>query len=215
MLGTQPNLSDSASWRCLYGSYERLACCSTSVSGQGLRSRTGWRHRRLTPDSCRLAATPSAASGQPLTHSTEQTPCTACGYAPGPPAARADPYMGLRESRSGFEARDLLSSFLAVSLFGLRSGPFRRPGPLGERAGARRVGQGRALVLDGPEHTGRLGNASARRRTTNLGIGLFISGGKRPLNPYIRRDSPSSPIPYPTCWEVRGRAGRDQSYGRH
>jgi hypothetical protein len=132
-------------------------------------------------------------------------------------------YMGLHESSSGFEAR--LTFFLPSSrLFcsGLEV-PFLRPGPLAKRparAGSVKETRTCALVrvslsLTDPSTPAETWNASERRRTTNLGIGLFIRQRKKTAEPYIRRDSSSSPNPYPTCWEVRGRAGRDQSFGRH
>ena len=125
-------------------------------------------------------------------------------------------YMGFRESSPGFEG---LTFFLAVSLFGLRSGPFLRPGPLAKRPA--RAGSVKETRTCAPVRASlsltdaETWNASERRRTTNLGIGLFIRQRKKTAEPYIRRDSSSSPNPYPTCWEVRGRAGRDQSFGRH
>ena len=132
-------------------------------------------------------------------------------------------YMGLHESSSGFEAR--LTFFLPSSrLFcsGLEV-PFLRPGPLAKRparAGSVKETRTCALVrvslsLTDPSTPAETWNASERRRTTNLGIGLFIRQRKKTAEPYIRRDSSSSPNPYPTCWEVRGLAGRDQSFGRH
>ena len=101
--------------------------------------------------------------------------------------------------------------------------PFLRPGPLAKRparAGSVKETRTCALVrvslsLTDPSTPAETWNASERRRTTNLGIGLFIRQRKKTAEPYIRRDSSSSPNPYPTCWEVRGRAGRDQSFGRH
>ena len=115
-----------------------------------------------------------------------------------------------------------LSFFLAVFLFGLRS-TVSSSRPTCQTAGARRVGQGdphlRAreglFVLDGPEHTGRdLERVGATTYDESRDRPL-IRQRKKTAEPYIRRDSSSSPNPYPTCWEVRGRAGRDQSFGRH
>jgi hypothetical protein len=132
------------------------------------------------------------------------------------------PYMGHRESRPGFRARArsfLFSSFLTVSLFGLRS-PFLRPGPPCQwpaRAGSVKDAHLRAregFVLDGPEHTGRLGT---RRATmcNDLGIGLFIRQRTKTAEPYIRRARSRAQTHIPHAGEGRGRAGRDQSFGRH
>ena len=121
------------------------------------------------------------------------------------------PYMGHRESRPGFRAwATFFSSFLTVSLFGLRS-PFLRPGPpcqLPARAGSVKDAHLRAregFVLDGPEHTGRLGTRRGDDVQRSRDRPLCQPTEKGPLN-LIRLVL--EPNPYPTCWG-REEAGLD------
>jgi hypothetical protein len=114
-------------------------------------------------------------------------------------------YMGYRESRPGFRTRaTFFSSFLSVSLFGLRS-PFLRPGPpcqLPARAGSVKDAHLRArkgFVLDGPEHTGRLGTRRGDDVQRSRDRPLCQPTEKGPLN-LISGRLILEPNPYPTCW---------------
>lgn len=114
--------------------------------------------------------------------------------------------MGFRESSPGFYARG--ATFFLPRSFFVRleksvSSPPAHACQLPAREGSVKDAHLRAregFVLEGPEHTGRLG-AHRATTTTNLGIGLFISQRKKTAEPYIRSARPRAQTHIPHAGE--------------